>query len=97
MVNQSKKPFVPNIFSRMRCLMLLFLLVVFLSTAKALDFNAFFMARGHGVVKTARLGVCRRVLKAVSVGWQQSAESEDGMKYAHDEITCKFLGSLVFH
>lgn len=27
--------------------------------------------------------------KMVSIDWQQTADSEDGIKYAHDEVTCK--------
>ena len=30
----------------------------------------------------------------VSTDWQQSAEHEDGIKYAHDEVTCK-LSSFI--
>ena len=32
----------------------------------------------------------------VSIDWQQTGDSEDGMKYAHDEVTCMFFILIQF-
>lgn len=55
-----------------------FLLVVFVAFELVHTFRL-----QSSMVRTLRIET-----KMISIDWEQSPDSEDGMRYAHDEITC---------
>ena len=68
----------------------LILMLVLLSSSQVLGFRFNF-----NVAKIAINKLGQKTRGMVSTDWQQSAEHEDGIKYAHDEVTCK-LSPLVY-